>query len=270
MRFDAPSPVYRTSLAVAASLVGDSALYVVLPVVFQARGFSPMQVGLILSANRWARLFTNAPAAKLLGTAPVRIAFACALVVGGACSFLYCSRSLVVVVAARCLWGGCWSILRLAGMLTVTDCIEAGMAPESVVGRLTGLFSGLARLGSAFGMAAGGVLCDRIGFEAFFALAALLTLAAAPLGLSCTFGALPRVSVTAARTVSQAPSEPTIACHCCPMPSQLSRLQRQLMALAFSASCAGNGLIVSTLGVVLASYSTIDDITGEQVMAFGD
>ena len=38
-----------------------------------------MQVGVILSANRWTRLFTNGPAARLLGTSPVRVVFATAL-----------------------------------------------------------------------------------------------------------------------------------------------------------------------------------------------
>ena len=104
--------------------------------------------------------------------------FAGALLIGGLCSLVYCSRSLLLVVAARCLWGGCWSVLRLTGMVTVTDCIEAGLAQENNVGRLTGLYSGLSRLGSALGMALGGALSDRISFEAFFGLAAMLTLCA--------------------------------------------------------------------------------------------
>ena len=96
-----PSAVYRTSLCVAASLVGDSALYVVLPVVFVTRGLTPLQVGLILSANRWTRLFTNAPAARLLGSRPVRTVFASALLLGGLCSFVYCVPNVAVLVVAR-------------------------------------------------------------------------------------------------------------------------------------------------------------------------
>lgn len=266
---DAPSPIYWSSFGVAASLVGDSALYVILPVVFQERGLTAMQVGVILSANRWTRLFTNGPAARLLGTSPVRVVFATALLVGGFCSFLYCSRSIVVVVAARCLWGGCWSILRLTGMITVTDCIEAQLAPESTVGKLTGLFSGLARLGSAFGMAVGGALSDRISFEGFFALAGLLTASASLFALHCTFGPLPRVSVTASNKLAQTAGAPSTAGRCQLASCQLTRVQLQLVALAFAASCAGNGLIVSTLGAVLSSYSTADG-RGERVLAFGD
>jgi len=273
----APSALYRTSFGVAVSLVGDSALYVILPVVFRARGLSPMQVGVILSANRWTRLFTNVPAARLLGTSPVRIVFAGALLVGGFCSFLYCSRSLLVVVAARCLWGGCWSILRLTGMMTVTDCIEAGLASESSVGRLTGLFSGLARLGSAFGMAVGGALSDHLSFESLFAFAGLLTALASPFALRCTFGTLPRISVTASRKSAQAADPPSSPAHrrclCraapCQRACQLTRVQLQLVALAFAASCAGNGMVVSTLGMVLDSYSTVDAATGGHVLSLG-
>ena len=275
---DAPSAIPRLSALVGASLVGDSALYVVLPVVFRARGLSPMQVGVILSANRWTRLFTNAPAARLLGISPVRIVFASALLVGGLCSFLYCSKSLVVLVVARCIWGGCWSILRLTGMLTVTDCIEAEMASESDVGRLTGLFGGLIRLGSAFGMAAGGVVSDRLSFEGFFTFAGLLTASASPFALACTFGMLPRISVTASSKLAQKPSPPSSRAqgpcrcrmaHCHRNPCQLTRVQLQLLALAFSASCAGDGMIVSTLGMVLASYSNTDASTGERILQLG-
>ena len=275
-----PAPVFRTALCVGASLIGDSALYVVLPVVYASRGLSPMQVGIILSANRWTRLFTNAPAAWLLGVYPVRATFATSLLVGGCCSFLYCSTSLTVVVLARCLWGACWSILRLTGMLTVTDTIDSGLAPETIVGRLTGTFSGVSRLGSALGMALGGVLSDRISYEAFFSIAGLLTVGASPFAWGWTFGSLPMVSVTAARKVATHQSSngssdggaPVIRWlgilppRCVP---RLTRAQWQLMALAFSASCAGNGLIVSTLGVLLGSYSRVDPATGQQFVTFG-
>ena len=42
--------------ATAFSLLGDQTLYSVLPVYYGDLGLSPMQVGLLLSANRWVRL----------------------------------------------------------------------------------------------------------------------------------------------------------------------------------------------------------------------
>lgn len=270
----APLPVLTTSFCVGASLIGDSALYVVLPVVFASRGLSPMQVGLILSANRWTRLFTNAPAARLLGSASVRTVFAAALLIGGICSMVYAgSTSLPILVLARCVWGACWSIIRLTGLLTVTDCVEANLAPEATVGRMTGYFSGLARLGSALGMATGGFLSDRIGFEAYFYLAGFLAALASPYALLCVFGSLPRVSVTAARQresrlQAQAQQQRVGWGGSCG-PAHLSRTQLQLCTLAFAASCAGNGLIVSTLGAVLGSKASTDPETGRLATALG-
>ena len=45
--------------ATAFSLLGDQALYSVLPVYFETLGLAPIEVGIILSANRWIRLLTN-------------------------------------------------------------------------------------------------------------------------------------------------------------------------------------------------------------------
>ena len=62
-----PQPVIATAACVSASLLGDGAFYVVLPVVFKSHGLSPMQVGLLLSANRWTRLLINSLAADERG-----------------------------------------------------------------------------------------------------------------------------------------------------------------------------------------------------------
>ena len=67
-----PRPVLIISAMIAVSLLGDSALYVILPANFPQRGLTPISVGLLLSINRWVRLLTNVPAAWLLGTRPIR------------------------------------------------------------------------------------------------------------------------------------------------------------------------------------------------------
>ena len=144
-----PTPVLAVSACVAASLLGDGVLYVVLPVVFASRGLAPMEVGIILSANRWIRLLTNAPAARMLSVLPVRSVFGGALLLGGLTSIAYgVTSSFYLLLLARLVWGGCWSVIRLTGLVTVTDCIDAALAPERMVGRMTGMYSGLSRLGS--------------------------------------------------------------------------------------------------------------------------
>ena len=52
-------PVLFVALAVAVSLLGDQALYAILPTYYTELGLLPYQVGLLLSANRWIRLLTN-------------------------------------------------------------------------------------------------------------------------------------------------------------------------------------------------------------------
>lgn len=210
----------------------------------------------------------------------MRQVFGFALFVGGITS-LVCgaTTNFILLVAARCAWGGCWSIIRLTGMLAVTDCVEEGVAPESMVGTMTGTASGVTRLGSAVGMAAGGFLSNRIGFSNLFFLAAALSMAVSPAAARLAFEDLPLVSKTAARKVeqqsqreggqsssssSQSQGSAALASRLCACaPPEMSRKQWQLFALAFAVSCAGNGLIVSTLGAVLAAHSTVDPANPE-------
>ena len=51
--------------ASALSLLGDQMLYSVLPSAYGELGLVPIQVGLVLSMNRWVRLLTNHLAARL-------------------------------------------------------------------------------------------------------------------------------------------------------------------------------------------------------------
>ncbi|MEC8986829.1 MAG: hypothetical protein VYD30_02600, partial [Chloroflexota bacterium] len=54
-----PLPILVTSLAVAAALLGDAMLYVVMPARPELWQLTIVQVGVLLSANRLVRLFTN-------------------------------------------------------------------------------------------------------------------------------------------------------------------------------------------------------------------
>ena len=54
-----PLPVVAVALAVAATLLGDSMLYAVMPSQPEAWSLSVPAVGVLLSANRLVRLVTN-------------------------------------------------------------------------------------------------------------------------------------------------------------------------------------------------------------------
>src|SRR5688572_9693544 len=72
-RLPTPSPgsfmqrrVVAVSLVMALQLLGDSLLYVVLPLHADELGFSGFQVGVLLSANRFVRMLTNRGASRLM------------------------------------------------------------------------------------------------------------------------------------------------------------------------------------------------------------
>ncbi len=54
-----PFQVLFVALATALVLPGDSILYAVLPTYYAEIGLTPIQVGILLSANRWVRLISK-------------------------------------------------------------------------------------------------------------------------------------------------------------------------------------------------------------------
>lgn len=277
----APWPVIMVSALISSSLLGDQALYTILPAAYPSLGLTPISVGLLLSVNRWVRLFTNVPAAWLLGTQPIRTVFCAVLVLGASCSFAYASTTnLALLLLARAAWGSSWSIIRLTGLVTLTDACEAGLASEASLGHLSGVHSGLSRIGSLVGLGLGGIGHDVLGFQAFFALVGCLSLAASPFALGCAFGTLPRYSHTAVRRLEQLEQDrlerikrraraPRTAatCTCTPgcltarLPlcegayarcTSMSAIEWRLAFLAFASTCAGQGMVMATLAVLLA------------------
>jgi len=90
----------------ALSLLGDQALYALLPLYFQDIGLLPIQVGILLSANRLIRLFTNHLAERMTGQYPPHLMLAGSLAVGALLTAVYAtSSSFFILLTARCLWG---------------------------------------------------------------------------------------------------------------------------------------------------------------------
>lgn len=99
--------LYFVSAATALSLLGDQVLYSVLPVYYAQLGLSAVQVGILLSANRWVRLVTNELAHRIDGG---RGWFVAAFVLGSLTTAAYVfTHSFALLLAARVLWGLAWS-----------------------------------------------------------------------------------------------------------------------------------------------------------------
>ncbi len=182
LRRTAPRPVLLVTAVVAAVIMGDSMIYNVLPSNVSSFGVSVGLVGVLLSANRVVRVVSNPLAAwvlqrfgmgrPLLVSAVVAMATTVALGLG---------HGIGVLLAARILWGMCYSVFRLSGfMLVLEDGQELGR------GRLMGVFNGGQRLGSVVGVLLGGVLFDVVGRRASFLIIAALGLLSLPavLGLA--------------------------------------------------------------------------------------
>ena len=214
--------------ATAFSLLGDQALYAVLPTYYETLGFLPIQVGILLSANRFIRIFTNHWAERLCHRMPPSQLLCWALGIGALLSICYALLPLFsVFLVARLLWGVCWSFIRQINMMTVADNIEPGQ-----MGRYMGLFSVLSRLGSVSGNFVGALGHDLIGFTGILLVFALISGIAIPLG-PLSRRNLPSLSEPHLRDASG------------------QRAGAGLLYGAFILGLVGQGMIMSTLGLLL-------------------
>lgn len=231
---DVPESRYRVTVglvggATAFSLLGDQALYAVLPVYLDPLGLSAIQVGILLSANRWVRLLTNHLAHRILERADFRFLFVAALVLGVVTTAAYgLTQSFTVLLMARLLWGLAWSFIRQGGVMRIMD-----VAPHEITGRTMGTYNGISRIGSAFGLFGGAVLVDAIGFPlAMLTLAVIMTVSV-PLAL-----ALPAAQHAATGDAASGDSSADAAA---PL----------FLVLGFCLGVVGPGFVMSTLGFLL-------------------
>lgn len=172
----APKPlplVLIVSTVIALCILGDSLMYSILPLEAANLGISLPLVGILLSANRFVRLLSNAWASATFERWGARTPFIGAVLLGLLSTLLYgAGWGFVIFLSARLLWGIAWSGLRQGGY----EAIWHG--GSTVKGRLTGILWGIVRLGSALSVLGGGLLYDRVGYTAtIFSIAAITTLA---------------------------------------------------------------------------------------------
>lgn len=238
-----PRWVVTVSIAVAASIPGDSLLYAVLPTVYDDLGLQAFMVGILLSANRFVRLVTNSLAGWVMGRAGVRGPFLAAVFTAALTTALYASGlGFAVFLIARMGWGLCWSFLRLGGYLAALESSDARNR-----GYYLGFFAGVTRFGSFVAALIGGFMTDLIGFEeTVFAFVALTIIG----GLAVMRERPPRVE-PAPRATPVAVASPSLN-----PPAAPGGERRQLWVLygmVMLQSMAIQGLVTSTLGSWLES-----------------
>ncbi len=151
---------------------GGGVVFPILPNLGEVLGISAFLVGIILSANRFVRLVSNAPAGALVDWIGTRTPFVAGLAIEGVATFGYVIAINSTVpeawfLLARILWG-LGSALVFATAYTITaDVSEADSRGTSM---------GIVRAGITFGFPAGlvlgGVVSDLYGNSEAFVLAA--------------------------------------------------------------------------------------------------
>ena len=169
------APAIAAALVVAASLMGDTLLYTVLPVSASRLGISRPMVGVILSANRWVRLVTNPLAGRLYERFPAGMLVVIALAAGVVSSATYAlPAAIALFLAGRFLWGFAYSLLRLGSFLAAID--EAPAHAGRMIGNTRAIWGAgylAGALFAPFAVEAAGWTWACIGAAAISAVAGL-------------------------------------------------------------------------------------------------
>lgn len=220
-------PIVCIASATALSLLGDAALYAVLPSQYANIGLTPLQVGILLSVNRWVRLVSNHLAERCYRGLPVRWLLAMAFFLASLVTATYgYFRLFVILFVARVLWGICFSFIRQAGIMTVV-----GVSSDIHLGKWMGLYRGICLIGSLFGMLLGGLGFDFFGLTFTLIAFSLFSLFSVPLSLLSQRGIhhvqLPHFKVS------------------------IGKASLKIMLCGFAVGIVGFGLIMSTLGLIV-------------------
>ena len=181
-RRSSPSPdrmVVAVGSVIGLSILGDSLMYSILPLDAASLGIPLTLVGVLLSVNRFVRLFSNSWASLIFERLGPRPPFIIAAVLSLITTALYgVGWGFTVFLFARLSWGIAWSGLRQGGYQAVWG------GDDAVKGRLIGILWGVVSLGSALSVLAGGYLRDVFGYRVGVWAMVYATALALPLALT--------------------------------------------------------------------------------------
>lgn len=170
--------VIIVAIVTALAIIGDSMLYIALPIYWQEAGLDSIwQVGIILSINRFIRLPLNPIIGWFYQKVTLRTGLLLAVLLTIISTIGYgVSSSFIVWIILRCLWGLAWSLLRIGGLSTVVLFSNHGNR-----GKTMGVFNGIYRLGSLVGMLVGGILVPIIGLQSVAFIFGVIAILGLPL-----------------------------------------------------------------------------------------
>jgi len=145
-----------SAVILALANMGDAFLYAYLPANYQQIGISGFWVGVILSVNRFTRLFLNGRVAWFLSTKGIKTVVVITVLLASLTTVAYGWMNAVPLwVLARVLWGISFSTLRLGNTLYALEHPRKGLA--------LGLSRALIELGPVLALLAGPFLLHYAG-----------------------------------------------------------------------------------------------------------
>ena len=242
--------VLIVSGAVAFAIMGDSLLYVILPLAAAELGLGPVQVGLLLSANRLIRLFSNTWLSALFTRIGPYRAFVLSAILGVLTTAAYgLGWGFVVLLLARIAWGISWSGLRQGTFQSIWTGENAD------AGRLMGLSWGIVRGGSGVSALLGGFLFGYFGYEVTVWTIAALSALAIPIafGLTWPASASPPPADTSRQSAETAGWRSVlVAGHRSLVTTVSDPLQRSILLVGFFKLLL-NSILIATASIFVAS-----------------
>ena len=161
--------IIGSSSIMSLALLGDALLYAVLPAYAEDFGLTLPWVGIMLSANRFVRVFAYGILARLTQTVGVRRMCIVATITATATTAMYgLGQGPAIILFARVLWGLTYAVLVLA---TLSYAVEY----RSRIGIRVGIGQAVQRLGPILALFTGAWLIGEFGPKITFLLLALLT-----------------------------------------------------------------------------------------------
>lgn len=222
-----PLPVFYISTGLSLVTLGDSLLYTILPSYYPHLGLAPIQVGILLSFNRWIRLATNHMAEHCYRRYPSDLWLILAFFMGSIVAAIYgIAKMFIIFLGARILWGISFSFIRQAGIMTAVNS-----GSETHLGERMGYYRGINAMWRTSGVLLGALSHDVFGFTITLIGLSILSLVAVPLGYFSQKG-LKRLKKPLGKVV---PGKGDARVTCC----------------GFTVGLIGAGMIMSTLGLIL-------------------
>lgn len=161
--------IVSSSLIMSMALMGDALLYAVLPAYAEEFGLTLPWVGVMLSANRFVRVFAYGALARLTQRIGIRRMCIVAALAATVSTALYgFGQGPAIMLIARIVWGLTYGILVL---VTLSYAVEY----RAMAGTRVGVGQAIQRIGPIMALFGGAWMVGEIGPQSAFAILAIPT-----------------------------------------------------------------------------------------------